>query len=360
MRKILSLLMILMVVLSLCACQKEEIDNTIATTHETETTLVNTIMEAEETTIPATTESTEIEIEISSENFGEYFEVFYEYDFQVNSFGDISNEIVSWGIHLKEPFQPYLKKAESISVELAYFYGYVNFEPNYTNKTIVLKDITSTDIFEVSNVYDLTYDDETTDVGYKVPGILMVKPGEQIVRCPVDLKVYRAIGTLILTEYPDTVQSDNNMPSATKKSNETEEITISTENWNTYFEFVEVPVFSENPFGEVDTFNLYFQFRLKEEYLDRLNSENSNIAIEASYTYGHRYCTVDYETQTYELHEYQNTGKSSNMGELFSHSDGGYYFADFGVNPEYNGSTVFAYSDFEVLRIAGILCLSSD
>ena len=356
MRKVLSVIGAMILMLFLFGCKKNEANETVmATSPAVE---LNTVETTEETTVPATTESTDIEIKINSENFGEYFELYYECGFQENSFGEISIGTVSWGIHLKDAFRPYLKNAESIAVEIGYTYGFVDYEPDYQNETIILKDISSIDVFEITHVYDLVYDADYMVVEYKVPGILMVKPEEQKVRCPVNLKVFRAQGTLSFSEVPVTAQSENTMPSATRKSTETEKIEISTQNWNTYFEFVELPVFSENPFGEVDTFNLYFRFRLKEEYLERLNPEETKIALEVSYTYGHRYCSVDYESQTYELSGYQNTGKSSKMGELSSHSDGGYYFMDFGVYPEFSGNTIFSYSDFEVLRISGILCLS--
>lgn len=317
-------------------------------------------------TVPEETVATEpkrtgtVEIELTPENFGEYFEIYHDCFFQENAFGDISAGMMPWGIRLKDAFQPYLKKADGIAAEIDVGFSIIEYEIDYDNRKINLIEgsgIPTDDRY--TYVCDLAYNESTSSVDTQV-AFLVPSATRQACRYPTEVTVLRAKGKLILTEYPDTVQSDNDMPSATKQPNETEEITISAENWNTYFEFAEVPAFSENAFGEVDTFNLYFQFRLKEEYLERIIPDNSNIAVEASYTYGHRYCTVDYEAQTYELRGYKDTGKSSNMGELSFHSDGGYYFADFGVNPEYNGSTIFAYSDFEVLRINGILCLSSD
>lgn len=359
-RKILSLLMVLMVVLSLCACQKKEIDNTIATTRETETSFVNTTEEAEETTVPAVTIPDTITVELTPENFGEYFEIYHDCFFQENAFGDISAGMMPWGICLKDVFQPYLKQAEEIAVEIETGFSFIEYEIDYDNRKINLiagSEIPTDDRY--TYVCDLAYNESTSSIDSQV-AFLVPSATRQACRYPTEVTVLRAIGTLVFDNTQDLPVTENSMPFAEQPSTETEEIELTLYNWDTYFEFAEVPSFTENVFGEVDTFNLYFQFRLKEEYLERLNPENSNIAVEASYTYGHRYCTVDYEAQTYELREYENTGKTSKMGELFFHSDGGYYFADFGVNPEFDGNTIFAYSNFEVLRITGVLCLDSN
>lgn len=359
MRKVLSLLMVVVILLSLCACQQKEPNKSELEETSPEITVENTTVATEETAVPTVTVPATFTVELTPENFGDYFEMFFEPVFQEDAFGDISRVDFQWGIRLKEVYLPYLKNAENIVVEIISGHGFREYEIDNDNKAIEWSEIDTIGYEQdrYTRIAELSYIKDEQSVMSRF-GLAVPSATRQAVKYPVEVGVLRAKGTLVFRNAEDFPATENKMPPAEKQSVETEEIELTTENWDTYFEFAEVPDFSENSFGEVDTFHLYYQFRLKEEYVERLKPDKSNVAIEVSYTYGDRYCNVDFENQSYELHKYEYTGESSKMGELSFHSDGGYYFADFGVNPQFNGNTVFSYSNFEILRIAGCLCLS--
>ena len=140
-----------------------------------------------------------------------------------------------------------------------------------------------------------------------------------------------------------------------------EPIEITLDNWQDYFEVVEVPVWEENAFREIDSFNLRYEFRLKEEYYPRLNAEASNIVMEISYSYGAKPCKVDFENFTYELGERLRTATATNITDEFYDDNGKFYANPFGIT-SYDPVTqeVRYYDDVEMLRIQGTLYLIAE
>ncbi len=167
----------------------------------------------------------------------------------------------------------------------------------------------------------------------------------------------------------DTPSTNDNNANNTSQENENsttdnidyEPVEITLDNWQDYFEVVEVPVWEENAFGEIDSFNLEYEFRLKEEYYPRLNAEASNIVIEISYSYGKKPCKVDFENLTYELGERLRTETTTNITDKFYDHNGRFFTNPFGITSYDPGTQeVRYYDDVEMLRIQGTLYLTAE
>lgn len=146
-----------------------------------------------------------------------------------------------------------------------------------------------------------------------------------------------------------------------------EEIAITLDNWETYFEITLEPTFYRNAFDEVYRLALPYYFKLKDEYFDRLEESQSKLIFESRYDYGMRFCTVDYDAQTYVLGEYvnqsfpmQGTQIVDRMG--YDPTMGMYYTESFRggtgmMDKNQYGTSIMVYDNFEILRIQGTLCL---
>lgn len=115
-------------------------------------------------------------------------------------------------------------------------------------------------------------------------------------------------------------------------------------------------MFHQNGFGEYDDFDLWYGFQLKDEYYSLLDAGNSRIAMEISYNWGERICTVNFENQTYELGERVRTSSATKIVDSFINSGQSFYCSPFGIML-YDNGTVRYYEDVEMLRIQGSLCL---
>ena len=153
---------------------------------------------------------------------------------------------------------------------------------------------------------------------------------------------------------PDDTDTDNTDSGNTQV--QYTEIALTVDNWDTYFEVVAYPTYKQNAFGEYDDFKLEYVFQLKDEYYPLLDSTQTNVVMELSYTYGERVCNVDFENQTYELGERLRAAQSSQITDLFYNSGSIYYCMPFGVMV-YSNSEVRYYEDVEMIRIQGTLYL---
>jgi len=146
-----------------------------------------------------------------------------------------------------------------------------------------------------------------------------------------------------------------------------EDIEITLDNWQTYFEFVENNYFVDNAFGETYRLVIAPRFKLKDEYFPRLKEDRSSIILESQYRYGQRYCTVDYEAKTFTLGDwtsqtYPAQGSQIVDGMVCSRTMGMYYTESIrggsGMIEKGNGGDhIMTYDNFEILRIQGTLCL---
>lgn len=92
-------------------------------------------------------------------------------------------------------------------------------------------------------------------------------------------------------------EAENNTPNIV-------EVELTVDNFDTYFEFVEVPIFGENAFGEAEKFDVYQYYLVREEYSI---SEISDFAVEFEYKRGFRVCDVDFANRTYVFGDFTTT-----------------------------------------------------
>ena len=154
--------------------------------------------------------------------------------------------------------------------------------------------------------------------------------------------------------------ADNNSTETNTENYETIELTA--ENWDQYFEFIVRPSFTTNAFGELARFELWPYFSLKEEYVSRIVTDQTTIAIEMTYLYGERVCSVDINTMSYTLGDYTPKGQRGEdiidqtqfiWGDTF-------YGCNVGGLCYLSGNELnYYYSDFEIVRIMGNLVLKS-
>ena len=161
----------------------------------------------------------------------------------------------------------------------------------------------------------------------------------------------------ILQENNEQQSSENNTPNIV-------EIELTVENFDTYFELVEVPIFSENEFGETDEMDLYQYYLVREEYIV---SDMSDFAIEYSCVWGRKNCEVDFTNLTYTLSDFNDTTPPANvMNDRFYDIEVNGQ-ERFGFSIDGSGNSVrkkdgaigeVGYSvDFEILRVKGTLFL---
>ena len=314
----------------------------------------------EETAITEPKRTGTVEIELTPANFLDFFEYAVDYEFKENAFGEVESVNAWQFVRLKEEYVPNLIRGDGVVVEIAYHYASAYGIIDYENKTFIPNgEVNPTGEEEITKVIEpIDY------LGYPLcysMGLAAPRGNEGFRFAYID-EVLRTQGTLVLSgspeDYPQTEASPE--ASASIQNNEPETVEVTLENWEDYFEFAEVPIFSENAFGELDQLVLEYRSQLKDEYLARISKDGTSVVAEFNFTYGPRYCSVDYGTQTYTLGEYRNSGKGSEMGELSFRSGGGFYFTGFGVFPAFEGDTIRTYSDFEVLRIQGTLCLNGE
>ena len=142
-------------------------------------------------------------------------------------------------------------------------------------------------------------------------------------------------------------------------------IELTVENWDTYFEVVEVAYFLENAFGEAYRLHIQHYYKLKDEY-SKMSGTETNIAIQYSYTMGYRECIVDFENKDFTLGTEYMDGYSvrtiTATEEYFRYLD---RIGTFGVEAGCECScgkgetaVVDQYcANFQIIRVQGQLCL---
>ena len=142
-----------------------------------------------------------------------------------------------------------------------------------------------------------------------------------------------------------------------------EEVIITLENWEDYFEPEDNISYGENSFGEVDYFYITRYMLLKPEYNEKLHAEVSKVAYEYSKASTYYEFTIDPETYEYQFGEITNTydaystdGKMSNQWINETYRYGFYLDSCSGDIPYTGGSKSMA--TFEGMnRIQGTLYL---
>ena len=111
-----------------------------------------------------------------------------------------------------------------------------------------------------------------------------------------------------------------------------EKIDLTTDNFETYFEYIDYSYFDTNEFDEIESVTVGKRLVLKKEYHARLFRAVTDVAVELSYLSGTQYGSYDLAAQTFSLDgEYEPNNKgnrytnTTEMGE-YSTSNGDPYY----------------------------------
>lgn len=142
-----------------------------------------------------------------------------------------------------------------------------------------------------------------------------------------------------------------------------EEVIITLDNWEDYFEVQEIISFGENSFGEIDYFSITRYILLKQEYNERLHADISKVAYECSKSNTCYEFSIDPETYEYQFGEvtatydaYSTDGKMSNLWSNDACHYGFYLDNCSGAIP-YTGGSMSMATLAGMTRIQGTLYL---
>ena len=163
----------------------------------------------------------------------------------------------------------------------------------------------------------------------------------------------------------DEPSSSSDVSSASDIQNDSktpETIEITLDNWNEYIEFATRYVPSINGFDEIDSVNYFFDIRLKEEYLEALDSNNSSVTVELSFARGTQYGAFSEDYSAFTADGEYVKWEGAEKTEVYELGMTGYGFAacytlasaDF----ENNSFGPFYPSEEVVLRISGTIVLN--
>ncbi len=155
-----------------------------------------------------------------------------------------------------------------------------------------------------------------------------------------------------------------------------EAVTLTKDNWDTYFTLEETPHYSTDSFDEVSELALYKRYVLKDDYYARLMTSVTKVAVELSYVRGNYEAVYDLSAKTYTLKNYKPetdsaTGKVERFTSKYSfhestRSSGEWYYGyGVGSSSAYtrdDGTQYFSWysDDFRIERVQGTLYLLKD
>lgn len=143
-----------------------------------------------------------------------------------------------------------------------------------------------------------------------------------------------------------------------------EEIEITPENWDQYFELVTEGKFSDNAFGEFESFTHYQYLALKREYVDRISSSLSKLAMELDFTYGRKGCKLDKDNKSYTLTDRYEVDDYDHESSIYE-----FHYNNHEGEADYNATIMSSYynedekclvsfkTDMKVLRTQGSIYL---
>lgn len=162
---------------------------------------------------------------------------------------------------------------------------------------------------------------------------------------------------------PENTEPEITEPEITEPQYETVEITL--DNWQEYFEIQEFVTFRENGFGEIENVRADYILVTKEGIT--CDTDNCNITIEYTYSYGDTTYTVDYESRTIAYGETSNIVESSakigNMTNVEFWLGGDYERIGIRLLDTYRNEpqgTESIVVDVNVIRISGTLYCYSE
>ena len=138
-----------------------------------------------------------------------------------------------------------------------------------------------------------------------------------------------------------------------------EQIELTAENWDVYFELTETFAFSKNLFGENNRLDIIHRYKLKDGY--GAIGEETNIIIEYSYCAEVRKnCVIDFSAGSYTLsEELDSRHEASQIVDYSYFSDEGYGHS-LGQSYNYDPDRIRYCTDFQILRVQGTLYLKKN
>ena len=148
------------------------------------------------------------------------------------------------------------------------------------------------------------------------------------------------------------------------------EVEITSDNWQQYFEVKESPLWEENAFGEAETLYVRYCLFLKDEYKDKVDeSKESAVAFAFEYDWILADIEINYETREYsytgKVHDYSQDHEESTLavdtGVLIYSEDCGIicscgegYFTD---DNDVKIPNCYQFTNIEMTRVEGNLYL---
>ncbi len=145
-----------------------------------------------------------------------------------------------------------------------------------------------------------------------------------------------------------------------------EEITITKDNFSTYFEEVTYDTWGKDSFDDTTSLSIHKQLRLKDEYYHNDIGRLSSLAIEVEYNYVRKNVDVDYTAETYTIKDtVANSEDSSSKKGSFgidSHSfDKSVYKYDLNttsISKDSSSQVLWNYmTEWSISRIEGTICI---
>lgn len=137
-----------------------------------------------------------------------------------------------------------------------------------------------------------------------------------------------------------------------------EVVTLTTDNWSTYFELAEIFEPSYDIFGDYEFSTLYYAYSMKDEYLGNLDKELSKMSIRFTYDEYSADCTVDSVSETVSIEkpgEYYKT-----LEATFSHKRNLTTGTIDNYTIELNDTTTRYATNIQVDRVVGDLYFIND
>lgn len=177
-------------------------------------------------------------------------------------------------------------------------------------------------------------------------------------------------------EYDEAIEAINAM----RPEPETETISITLDNWQEYFSFVDDYRYEYDAQGAITETNYHIFFQLKEEYQDRLVSINGTVGYEYGDYVPHKVTSIDKENGSFEAEVsdggpeetvYEGESKSEELSSSVYICTADVYQYKESENMDYHGGPLFIkdaddYSnqwiyypeEFNIVRIEGEMVLN--
>lgn len=233
------------------------------------------------------------EIIITTDNWSQYFEITEDRQVQEDAFGNVDYVEIEYHINVREAYADYVVPTDSTVAFAVTADGAIeDVAGGYTDYYSVEDTAVYNPAELETNPYANMFGGELHKVEkYNAEGEL------EVFDHPENITVTRAEGSLFLAGMdPETQRALFEEKTPADAAEPAEEPTapagsgpveITMDNWSQYFEIIERKNEEKNAFGEVETTHIYNVFALKDEYADKLDTEEENaVAVEVSYDWG--------------------------------------------------------------------------